>query len=43
MRSVPPNSLVIYEANQLSVLDKTAKKKSGRSRMVDLAAFPTGD
>jgi serine O-acetyltransferase len=28
MRSVPPNSLVIYEANQLSVLDKTAKKKT---------------
>ncbi len=28
MRSVPPNSLVIYEANQLSVLDKTAKNKT---------------
>ena len=28
MRSVPPNSLVIYEADQLSVFDKTAKNKT---------------
>jgi serine O-acetyltransferase len=28
IRSVPPNSLVVYEANQLSVLDKTAKNKT---------------
>jgi serine O-acetyltransferase len=27
MNSVPPNSLVIYEEKQLSVLDKTARKK----------------
>ena len=28
MQSVPPNSLVIYEEKQLTILDKTARKKS---------------
>jgi serine O-acetyltransferase len=28
MHSVPPNSLVIYEEKQLSILDKTSKKQA---------------
>jgi serine O-acetyltransferase len=29
MHSVPPNSLVVYEEKQLSILDKTKREKAG--------------
>jgi serine O-acetyltransferase len=32
MQSVPPNSLVIYEEKQLTILDKTARKKSAEAQ-----------
>jgi serine O-acetyltransferase len=32
MQSVPPNSLVIYEEKQLTILDKTAGRKSTQAR-----------